>query len=176
MCFHAAHCFPSCCMLDTQITTDDPRWIGAWWLGFLILGVASIAAGIPVCFIPRTTKPVPVNEEKMTSDGTVELLKGEFDSLCTTGEPRLSLWIFGLDLVYRRWIQRYKLKYKKPPNSPSYRLQSTSCRASFLSSPQIYLAHCGDSPKTAWWCWRPWLSPLPPRPASGIWPLPLNTW
>ncbi|XP_025104020.1 uncharacterized protein LOC112570045 [Pomacea canaliculata] len=60
---------------DTQITTDDPRWIGAWWLGFLILGVASIAAGIPVCFIPRTTKTVPVNEEKMTSDGTVELLK-----------------------------------------------------------------------------------------------------
>ncbi|CAL1536928.1 unnamed protein product [Lymnaea stagnalis] len=31
----------------------DQRWVGAWWLGFLIVGVASVAFSLPIMFFPR---------------------------------------------------------------------------------------------------------------------------
>ncbi|KAJ8045283.1 Solute carrier organic anion transporter family member 1B2 [Holothuria leucospilota] len=33
--------------------SDDPRWIGAWWLGFLILGVIQLILAIPHFFFPK---------------------------------------------------------------------------------------------------------------------------
>ncbi|XP_020389614.2 solute carrier organic anion transporter family member 1C1-like [Rhincodon typus] len=36
------------------ITPKDTRWVGAWWLGFLIAGVISILAAIPICFFPKS--------------------------------------------------------------------------------------------------------------------------
>nr|XP_034984078.1 solute carrier organic anion transporter family member 1B3-like [Zootoca vivipara] len=41
--------------LDTvTITTTDSRWVGAWWLGFLMAGVLNLIAGIPFCFLPKS--------------------------------------------------------------------------------------------------------------------------
>ncbi|XP_028914343.1 solute carrier organic anion transporter family member 1B3-like isoform X1 [Ornithorhynchus anatinus] len=38
------------------ITPKDSRWVGAWWLGFLIAGFFSILASIPFCFLPKSAK------------------------------------------------------------------------------------------------------------------------
>ncbi|XP_056655322.1 solute carrier organic anion transporter family member 1B1 isoform X2 [Monodelphis domestica] len=38
------------------IKPNDTRWVGAWWLGFVILGILSIAAGTPFFFIPKSLK------------------------------------------------------------------------------------------------------------------------
>ncbi|XP_044133992.1 solute carrier organic anion transporter family member 1C1-like isoform X1 [Bufo gargarizans] len=35
------------------ITPKDERWVGAWWLGYLVAGVISILATIPFWFIPK---------------------------------------------------------------------------------------------------------------------------
>lgn len=35
------------------ITPDDPRWMGAWWLGFLVLGVVILILTIPIFMFPR---------------------------------------------------------------------------------------------------------------------------
>lgn len=43
--------------LDTvAITPQDTRWVGAWWLGFLVAGALNLISGIPFCFLPRTMK------------------------------------------------------------------------------------------------------------------------
>lgn len=34
----------------------DPRWIGAWWLGFLLFGGCSILICIPVCCFPASLR------------------------------------------------------------------------------------------------------------------------
>ncbi|GAB6027862.1 hypothetical protein CHUAL_002080 [Chamberlinius hualienensis] len=39
------------------ITPDDPKWIGAWWLGFMIIGIAFGAGALIVVFFPRQLKP-----------------------------------------------------------------------------------------------------------------------
>ena len=34
------------CRLD--ITPEDPRWVGAWWVGFLVASVLFLVAAIPI--------------------------------------------------------------------------------------------------------------------------------
>ncbi|XP_066489877.1 solute carrier organic anion transporter family member 1C1-like [Tiliqua scincoides] len=36
------------------IDSKDIRWVGAWWLGFLICGTTSIVASLPFWFLPRS--------------------------------------------------------------------------------------------------------------------------
>ncbi|XP_053113049.1 solute carrier organic anion transporter family member 1C1-like isoform X2 [Hemicordylus capensis] len=41
--------------VDTLIiNSKDVRWVGAWWLGFLICGAVSIMASLPFWFLPST--------------------------------------------------------------------------------------------------------------------------
>ncbi|XP_072509654.1 solute carrier organic anion transporter family member 1B1-like [Notamacropus eugenii] len=45
------------------IKPTDSRWVGAWWLGFLIVGILSIVSGIPFFFIPKSLEK-PTKEKK----------------------------------------------------------------------------------------------------------------
>ncbi|CAL1269752.1 unnamed protein product [Larinioides sclopetarius] len=39
------------------ITSDDPQWIGAWWLGVFIVGAALILTSFPMMGFPRNLPP-----------------------------------------------------------------------------------------------------------------------
>ncbi len=39
--------------VDTQLKEVDPGWVGAWWIGFILCGVASLIAAVPFFFFPR---------------------------------------------------------------------------------------------------------------------------
>ncbi|XP_025948411.2 solute carrier organic anion transporter family member 1C1-like [Dromaius novaehollandiae] len=54
------------------ITPQDSRWVGAWWLGFVIAGIISLLAAIPFCFLPKSLeKPEEASNDK-TSSGLLE--------------------------------------------------------------------------------------------------------
>ncbi|NXS86386.1 SO1C1 protein, partial [Erpornis zantholeuca] len=54
------------------ITPQDSRWVGAWWLGFLIGGATSFLSAIPFCFLPKSLKkPEEANKDK-TACGLLE--------------------------------------------------------------------------------------------------------
>uniref|UniRef100_A0A8C0GMP2 Solute carrier organic anion transporter family member n=1 Tax=Chelonoidis abingdonii TaxID=106734 RepID=A0A8C0GMP2_CHEAB len=38
------------------ITPKDSRWVGAWWLGFIVSGIINLIAAIPFCFLPKSLK------------------------------------------------------------------------------------------------------------------------
>ncbi|KAL8623212.1 hypothetical protein ACOMHN_066186 [Nucella lapillus] len=44
---------------ETTMSPQDPRWVGAWWLGFLLFGSLGIIASIPTLFLPRRLRPQP---------------------------------------------------------------------------------------------------------------------
>ncbi|XP_069084623.1 solute carrier organic anion transporter family member 1C1-like isoform X1 [Pleurodeles waltl] len=56
---------------SVTITPRDSRWVGAWWLGFLLCSVVSLLAAIPFLFLPRSlvkegdtcTQELPASKE-----------------------------------------------------------------------------------------------------------------
>ncbi|XP_075705007.1 solute carrier organic anion transporter family member 1A2-like isoform X2 [Rhinoderma darwinii] len=39
---------------EISLRATDTRWVGAWWVGFLVCGVLNLLAAVPFCFIPKT--------------------------------------------------------------------------------------------------------------------------
>ena len=39
---------------DLTITPTDTRWVGAWWIGFLICAGVNVLTAIPFFFLPKT--------------------------------------------------------------------------------------------------------------------------
>lgn len=73
------------------ITPQDSRWVGAWWLGFLIGGVISFLAAIPFCFLPKSLKkPGEANHDK-TSSSLLENT-GAIRKTLTPAEPKPMKW------------------------------------------------------------------------------------
>ncbi|XP_035167684.1 solute carrier organic anion transporter family member 1C1-like [Oxyura jamaicensis] len=73
------------------ITPQDSRWVGAWWLGFLIGGVISFLAAIPFCFLPKSLKrPAEANHDK-TSSSLLENM-GAIRKTITPAEPKTMKW------------------------------------------------------------------------------------
>uniref|UniRef100_A0A4W4G404 Solute carrier organic anion transporter family member n=1 Tax=Electrophorus electricus TaxID=8005 RepID=A0A4W4G404_ELEEL len=58
-----------------SITHKDSRWVGAWWLGFLVTGAVMLLAGIPFWFLPRSLHRQ--GEEPATKN--LEATEGEQD-------------------------------------------------------------------------------------------------
>ncbi|KAM9328383.1 solute carrier organic anion transporter family, member 1D1 [Pholidichthys leucotaenia] len=53
--------------LDTiTITYKDSRWVGAWWLGFILTGLVILLSSIPFFFLPKT---LPKQGKKKDEDG-----------------------------------------------------------------------------------------------------------
>lgn len=42
--------------VPANMTESDPRWIGAWWIGFLVSGSLLLLLAIPLSFFPREFK------------------------------------------------------------------------------------------------------------------------
>lgn len=65
------------------MTVRDPRWIGAWWLGFIVFGISALVVSIPLMCFPKRM-PSRKNkaadrkrEEQSTSkSGIKETIKG----------------------------------------------------------------------------------------------------
>ncbi|KAH7723942.1 Protein F47E1.4 [Aphelenchoides avenae] len=49
------------------LTPRDPTWIGAWWLGFLIVGIASLGPSIALYFFPQQSR-AELNGKRVTRE------------------------------------------------------------------------------------------------------------
>ncbi|KAJ1164947.1 hypothetical protein NDU88_005379 [Pleurodeles waltl] len=41
-------------LADVTLDLHDARWVGAWWLGYLVNGAVILLAVIPFCFLPKS--------------------------------------------------------------------------------------------------------------------------
>ncbi|KFO36573.1 Solute carrier organic anion transporter family member 1B3 [Fukomys damarensis] len=54
-------------MSSIRITPQDARWVGAWWLGFLMSGLLSIISSIPFFFLPRNPNKPQKQKRKISA-------------------------------------------------------------------------------------------------------------
>ncbi|XP_064596744.1 solute carrier organic anion transporter family member 2A1-like [Liolophura sinensis] len=52
---------------ETSLTPRDPRWVGAWWLGFLEFGILGVILAIPVFFFPKRLSNAPPKYQTISS-------------------------------------------------------------------------------------------------------------
>uniref|UniRef100_A0AAY4BEX9 Kazal-like domain-containing protein n=1 Tax=Denticeps clupeoides TaxID=299321 RepID=A0AAY4BEX9_9TELE len=52
------------------INHKDSRWVGAWWLGFLVTGAVMLLAGIPFWFLPKSLPKQESKNSKKAVNGT----------------------------------------------------------------------------------------------------------
>ncbi|CAL1547279.1 unnamed protein product [Lymnaea stagnalis] len=63
---------------DTTLSRKHPLWIGAWWLGYVVFGIISLAISVPLFCFPRKLpqknereKPSPIYRSKAAEGVTV---------------------------------------------------------------------------------------------------------
>ena len=54
--------------VGTNLTQEHPRWVGAWWIGFLVCGIAALIIFIPMLMLPKHMKPM-INHEETQEEG-----------------------------------------------------------------------------------------------------------
>ncbi|KAJ8249854.1 hypothetical protein COCON_G00230700 [Conger conger] len=63
-------------MESVTITPGDARWVGAWWLGYIIAGIVTLLSAIPFWFLPKSL-PVPAcRHEVHRSPEETRFIKG----------------------------------------------------------------------------------------------------
>uniref|UniRef100_A0A3B5MVL9 Solute carrier organic anion transporter family member n=1 Tax=Xiphophorus couchianus TaxID=32473 RepID=A0A3B5MVL9_9TELE len=48
-------------METITLTPEDARWVGAWWLGYLVAGTVTLLSAVPFWFLPKSL-PIPVDK------------------------------------------------------------------------------------------------------------------
>lgn len=56
-------------LLASTLSRTDPRWIGNWWLGFLVVAILEIACAGPLFFHPKTIAPLPSTPQTDEAQG-----------------------------------------------------------------------------------------------------------
>ncbi|KAM9311391.1 solute carrier organic anion transporter family member 1C1-like [Gastrophryne carolinensis] len=95
-----ARLFVDFAVVDTEqvtISPQDTRWVGAWWLGFLVAGMLHLLSGIPFCFIPKRSEK---NEGRQLTDITASNKKEEPQSKATAKGFLLALKSLACNALY----------------------------------------------------------------------------
>ncbi|NXD85349.1 SO2B1 protein, partial [Halcyon senegalensis] len=91
---------------QVQLTNKDPRWVGAWWLGFLVAASLVALSAVPYFFFPREmTKEVSV----FLSDFPLVLLRNlrhPVYLLVVLAQVNLSAMVAGLATFMGKFLER----------------------------------------------------------------------
>ncbi len=72
-----------------NLTADDPRWIGAWWLGFVIFGIVIFIFSILLLGFPRELPGARKMREEHIKKGNIRKVKNSGRPTLKTILPEL---------------------------------------------------------------------------------------
>uniref|UniRef100_A0A8C2G4N5 Solute carrier organic anion transporter family member n=1 Tax=Cyprinus carpio TaxID=7962 RepID=A0A8C2G4N5_CYPCA len=106
---------------SVTITPQDSRWVGAWWLGYVVSGLLTLLAALPLWFLPRALPENPQtskldnasNQHKHTLSIT-EIAKGicpDFNSPRCSQHPSLIRQMLHLLVPYFQLHLLYLIQF-----------------------------------------------------------------
>ncbi|XP_064174668.1 solute carrier organic anion transporter family member 1C1-like [Anguilla rostrata] len=63
-------------MDSVTITPSDARWVGAWWLGYIVAGIITLLSAIPFWFLPKSLPAPAARHHSRRSPGQARFVKG----------------------------------------------------------------------------------------------------
>ncbi|NXD11230.1 SO2B1 protein, partial [Nothocercus nigrocapillus] len=92
---------------EIQLTNEDPRWVGAWWLGYLIAASLVAVSAVPYFFFPREM-PKEVGWVKARHFPVVLLrnLRHPVFLLVVLAQVNLSAMVAGLATFMGKFLER----------------------------------------------------------------------
>ncbi|OQR78228.1 solute carrier organic anion transporter family member 2A1-like, partial [Tropilaelaps mercedesae] len=119
------------------LTPKDPRWIGAWWMGYIVIGIGLCVMAMPMIFFPKKirAKSEANLKEHKKDESLMTNLRKAFATIkrvirCPVFSFRMIGFIFGYIALAGYYI-----------NFPKYlehQFQRTASQASAITSP-VYL-------------------------------------
>jgi Organic Anion Transporter Polypeptide (OATP) family len=72
--------------VDPPVTPNDPRWVGAWWLGLVLVGTLLMLASAAMAMFPRRLRsarrpPPPVAAISGSAEPAPDSVKKKYPSL-----------------------------------------------------------------------------------------------
>ncbi|KAK8785128.1 hypothetical protein V5799_008508 [Amblyomma americanum] len=125
----------------------DPRWVGAWWLGYVVLGACLAVTALPILFFPRHLSPQPAAQRSGTDSSTkVPTKKGD------EAETKVGFWCsvrslfrnpaYVFRLVY--WLLASNANLGHAMMSSKYvevQFRTSASQASFLIGPVLMITN-----------------------------------
>ncbi|NXI69377.1 SO2B1 protein, partial [Anseranas semipalmata] len=91
---------------EVQLTNRDPRWVGAWWLGFLVAASLVAVSAVPYFFFPRE---MPKEVGEVLQDFPLVLLRNlrhPVFLLVVLAQVNLSAMVAGLATFMGKFLER----------------------------------------------------------------------
>uniref|UniRef100_A0A8C4DML7 Solute carrier organic anion transporter family member n=1 Tax=Dicentrarchus labrax TaxID=13489 RepID=A0A8C4DML7_DICLA len=104
-------------MESVTITPKDARWVGAWWMGFMVSSALLLISSIPFWFLPRSLPKQEGDKDRRENlDGTEDALNNNHNLKLTDirllGTPAYFLLLCGSILKFNSFIGLFTFKAK----------------------------------------------------------------
>ncbi|CAN7989023.1 unnamed protein product, partial [Ixodes hexagonus] len=124
------------------ITAGDPRWIGAWWAGYLVIGLGLLLSALPMLFFPKKLRSGAVENRGDCVKPYEATLKSELTETINVLKrlARNPVYVFrtlGNIAVYIA-LTGYYISF---PKYTQHQFQQTASKASLFTGPTIIVSN-----------------------------------
>uniref|UniRef100_A0A1E1XJ76 Solute carrier organic anion transporter family member n=1 Tax=Amblyomma aureolatum TaxID=187763 RepID=A0A1E1XJ76_9ACAR len=126
---------------DAPVQPGDPRWVGAWWFGYIFIGLGIVVSTLPMLFFPKKIRSKSeANKEDAVSKG--KSLRTEIrEGLQGLGRlARNPVYVFRLLGAIASYIALagYYISF---PRYTQHQFSQTASKASLLAGPTYILSN-----------------------------------
>lgn len=124
------------------ITAKDPRWIGAWWIGYLVIGFGLFLSALPMLFFPKRIRSAANETRRDKAPASKPTLQSELTEAVQVLKrlARNPIYVFrtlGNIAVYIA-LTGYYISF---PKYTQHQFQQTASNASLFTGPTIIMSN-----------------------------------
>ncbi|XP_067667878.1 solute carrier organic anion transporter family member 2B1-like [Haliotis asinina] len=103
---------------ETAMTPTHPKWIGAWWIGFLLFGCLGVIIGLPLMLFPKRLQPTCDNASVKDANNSIihsvkdlprsvlRVLRRPVYTLCLIGLMFLVFVVAGTESFSSKYVEK----------------------------------------------------------------------